>query len=41
MKNDSTFLPDQNIADSELVSIINEVQETKDLVLKMHKFAIA
>ena len=40
MKNDSTFLPNQNIADSELVSIFKEVQETKNLVSKMQKIPI-
>jgi hypothetical protein len=37
MKNDSTFLPNQNIADSKLVSIFKGVQETEDLVSKMQK----
>jgi len=40
MKNDSTFLPNQNIVDSELVSIFKEVQEAKDLVSKMQKIHI-
>ena len=40
MKNDSTFLPNQNSADSELVSIFKGVQETKNLVLKMQKIPI-
>ena len=40
MKNDSTFLLNQNIVDSELVSIFKEVQETKNLVSKMQKIHI-
>jgi hypothetical protein len=40
MKNDSTFLSNQNIADSRLVSIFKEVQETKNLVSKMQKIVI-
>ena len=40
MKNDSTFLPNQNIVNSELVSIFKEVQETKNLVSKMQKIPI-
>jgi hypothetical protein len=40
MKNDSTFLPNQDIADSELASIFKEVQETKNLVSKMQKTLI-
>ena len=40
MKNDSTFLPNQNIADSKLVSIFKGVQETENLVSKMQKIPI-
>ncbi len=40
MKNDSTFLTNQNIADSKLVSIFKEVQETENLVSKMQKIPI-
>ena len=40
MKNDSTLLPNQNIADSKLVSIFKGVQETENLVSKMQKILI-
>jgi len=35
------FFPNQNIPDSELVSIFREIQKNKNLVLKMQIFSIA